>query len=353
MNDDDNGKTVLVTGGSGFVGGWIIVALFRAGYRVRTTIRRLAREAEVRSAVGRQVEVGDRLSFHAADLLADDGWDQAAEGADYVVHVASPLPVGEFLRQDLIRPAREGTLRVLRAAERAGARRVVLTGSGLAAMPPAGWTGGPTDETVWTDPMAEETGHYGRSKTLAEQDAWRFVREHRGEATLVTILPGCILGPVMGPDSGGSAGVIERMLKGRMPGIPNIGFGIVDVRDLADLHVRAMTHPAAAGERLIADGEFIWLADFPRILRERFGARAAKVTTRRVPDFVIRLSSLFSAEARLLVPLLGKRSEFAAAKADRLLHWRTRPAVESIIDCAQSLIARHGSNGDSVTAERG
>ena len=348
MATEANGETVLVTGGSGFVGGWVVVALLRRGYAVRTTVRSLAREAEVRAAVGAQVAAGDRLSVHAADLLADDGWARAAEGADHVVHVASPLPVGEFLGADLVAPARDGTLRVLRAGERAGVRRFVLTGSVVAAMPPAGRAGGPIDgpserpidETVWTDPSAEGLDEYARSKALAERAAWDFVRGHRGEATLTVILAGAVQGPVMGPDGGASAELIERLLSGRVPALPRFGFGIVDVRDLAELHVTALTDPAAAGQRLIAIGDFLWMADIARLLRDRFGSRAAKVPTRRLPDLVLRAAALFSREARLMVPRLGQRPAFTAAKAERLLGWRTRPAAESIVDCGQSLLDR-------------
>ena len=338
MNLQDQGQSVLVTGGSGFVGGWVVAALLEQGYRVRTTVRSLSREAEVRAAVARRVDAGDRLTFHAADLLADDGWDRATEGADFLIHVASPMPVGEYRGTDLVRPAREGTMRVLRAGEKANVRRFILTGSIVAASSKVAASEHPTNETMWTDPDAATTDEYARSKTLAERDAWDFVRQHRGAATLTTILPGMIQGPVLGKDVGGSAELVQRMLTGRMPGIPRIGFGMVDVRDLAELHVRALTDPAAAGQRLFAVGEFLWLDDVARILRDRLGARAAQVPTRRLPDLVIRLSALFNPEARLMAPRLGQRQDYSAAKALQLLGWRTRPAADSIIDCAQSLI---------------
>ena len=342
MASEANGRTVLVTGGSGFVGGWVIVALLRRGYAVRTTVRSLAREAEVRAAAARQVgdaaAAVDRLSFCVADLLADDGWDGAVRGADAIVHVASPMPVGEFRGTDLVRPAVDGTLRVLRAGDRAGVRRFVLTGSAVAAQPPAGWVGGPVDETVWTDPAARSSDEYARAKTLAERAAWDFARTHGGEATLTVILPTMIQGPVMGRDIGGTAELVDRLLRGRVPDVPRFGFNIVDVRDLADLHVRALNDPAAAGQRLLAAGEFLWMSDVAQLLRDRLGPAAAKVTTRRLPDWVVRLAALFSPEARLIAPRLGHRQEFTAAKAERLLGWRTRPAADSIVDCARTLI---------------
>ncbi|MBC8038126.1 MAG: NAD-dependent epimerase/dehydratase family protein, partial [Rhizobiales bacterium] len=299
INSETEAQTVLVTGGSGFTAGWIIIALLNRGYLVRTTIRSRTREAEVRAAMGRQSGYVDRLTFCSADLLNDVGWEKATEHTDYIIHVASPLPVGEFRGTDLIAAAREGTMRVLRAGEKTGVKRFVLTGSVAAALPPAGYAGGPTDETVWTDPANKATDEYARSKTLAELAAWQFVRDHRGESTLTTILPNMIQGPVIGRDPGASAEVVQRMLLGKVPAIPRIGFGIVDVRDLADIHVAALTHPAAAGQRLIACGEFLWLTDFARLLREGLGTAADRVPVRKLPDWLLRLSAIFSVEARM------------------------------------------------------
>lgn len=332
-------RTVLVTGGSGYVGGWVAAELLRRGYRVRSTIRNLAREAEVRGQIASVVDPGDRLTVFAADLTKDDGWDRAAEGADYVMHVASPMPIGEFRGQDVIGPAREGTLRVLRAARAAGAKRVVITSSTAAAMPPKG-DGAVADETFWTDLPDKRIYNYPRAKVLAEQDAWAFVREEGGGLQLATVLPSQIQGPVLGADYSASVGIIAMMLQGKMPVTPRIGFSIVDVRDLVDLHLLAMTEDAAAGERFIAAGEFLWFSDIARILRENLGARGAKAPKGRLPDAVVRVAALFNAEMAQLAPNLGVRSRISSAKAERLLGWRPRPADASVLDAAASLIAK-------------
>lgn len=339
MNSTANGDVVLVTGGSGYVSGWALVALLKQGYRVRTTVRSLAREAEVRAAVARQVDPGDRLSFFAADLLKDEGWQPAADGADFILHVASPMGAGDSKGQDLIRPAREGTLRVLRAGAKAGVKRVVMTSSLVTALPPASQgSGTPTDETVWTDPTAKGVNHYTHSKTLAEQAAWDFVRQSGGCMTLATVLPGFILGPVLGRDISASLEVVARLLRGEVARLPRLGFSVVDVRDLVDLHLRAMVAPEAAGQRFAGTSNSLWMADMARVLRDRLGNRAAKVPTRPAPDFLVRVAALFNRDLRQLTGSLGQRREFTTAKAERLLGWRARPAEESLVDCAESLL---------------
>ena len=343
MHAEAGSKTVLVTGGSGYVGGWIIVALLRRGYRVRTTLRTLTRQVEVRAAVTREVDPEERLSCCAADLLDDQGWEEAVEGCDAVIHVASPMGQGMPKGTDLVRPAREGTLRILQAAAHAGVRRVVMTSSTVAAQPPkaADQSGdSTTDETVWTDPAEAKLGEYARSKTLAEGAAWEFVRRSRGGMTLSTVLPGMILGPVMAKSVSGSVEVVSRMLAGKVPAIPRIGFNTVDVRDLADLHLQAMEASAAAGQRFIAVSDFLWLADMAKLLRDHFGARAHRVPTRGLPDFVLRLAAWFSAEARFMAPMLGQRRKFSTAKAETLLGWQPRPASQAVLDCAASLLSQ-------------
>lgn len=332
-------ETVLVTGGYGFVGGWAIVELLRRGYRVRCTIRNLSREREVRATIAAQVDPENRLSIFAADLLDDAGWDRAAEGASFALHVASPMPIGEFKHQDIIRPAREGTHRVLLAARKAGIKRVVMTSS-LAAATPAETVGPATDESIWTDLSGKDISDYPRAKTLAEQDAWAFMRESGVLMELATILPGSIQGPVLGSDYSASIELVGRMLRGQMPLLPRLGFPIVDVRDLVDLHIRAMNAPAAAGERFIAAGDFLWLSDIAAILRRALGAGASRVPTRGAPDLLIRAGALFSDVLRQLAPELGIHRTYTSAKAEQLLGWRQRAASASIIDSANSLIER-------------
>jgi len=334
------GETVLVSGGSGYIGGWCVVTLLQRGYSVRTTIRDLSREAGVRAAIAGAVDPEDRLAFFAANLTSDAGWDAAAEGADYMLHVASPLGVPEPRDPyDLIVPARDGALRALKAAAKGGVKRVVMTSSVAAASPPGATSDGKTDETVWTNPDEPGVGAYSRSKVIAERAAWDFVGSHGGAMTLATVNPALVLGPVLSGDFSDSVQVIQRLLSGKVPGVPRLGFNIVDARDVADLHIRAMTAPEAAGERFIAAGDFAWMADMATLLRARLGASAAKVPTGKAPDFLLRLVALFDRDLKSVTPSLGRRREFSSAKAARILDWRPRPIDETILDCAHSLIA--------------
>ena len=332
------GQTVLVTGGSGYIGGWTIVALLKQGYTVRTTIRNLARADEVRANIAKQVDPGNRLAFFAADLMSDAGWDEAAAGCDYVLHIASPLGGGGVDAESLIRPAREGALRALKAAHKAGVKRVVMTSSVAATTPPKAYTGADTDESVWTD-LSEGVSGYYQSKTLAERAAWDFMATAGGPMTLATVNPAAVLGPVMSEDYSGSIQIVERLMTGRVPGLPRLGFNVVDVRDVADLHLLAMTAPEAAGQRFIAAGPFMWMGEIAELLRLRFPDKAAKIPTRKLPDFVLKIVALFDVDLKEVVPSLGKRKSVTSAKAISLLGWEPRPANDTIVDCANSLIA--------------
>jgi len=333
-------ETVLVTGGSGYIAGWCIIELLRQGYRVRTTIRSHSKENAIRKAIAAETDPGDRLSFFLADLTADAGWEEAAAGCTYVLHVASPLgsdnPNDE---QALIAPAREGTLRVLRAATKAGVKRVVMTSSCAAATPSRYKEEGIIDESLWSDPHDKNLNAYRKSKVLSEMDAWQFMKDCSGPTVLTTLLPGSVFGPVLSSDSPGSVQVIGRLLQGRMPGTPRIGFEVVDVRDLADIHIRAMTSEEAAGQRFIAVSEFAWMNEISAMLRLSLGQEAAKVPQRTVPDFVVRLMSLLDPKLRAITPMLGRRYRYTSMKAQQLLGWRPRPAGQTVVDCARSLIA--------------
>jgi nucleoside-diphosphate-sugar epimerase len=333
------GETVLVTGGSGYIGGWCVAALLNQGYVVRTSVRDLAREPAARAAIGKVADPGNRLSFLALTLTSDDGWDAAMEGCDYLLHVASPLGVAEPKDPDeLIVPAREGARRAVRAAIKAGVRRVVLTSS-VAATGRAGrgdWT---NDETVWTDATDSKVDAYAKSKTLAERAAWDLINEAGGKTTMATVNPALVLGPVMGKDFSDSIQVVERLLTGRVPGLPRLGFNVVDVRDVADLHLRAMTDPKAAGERFIAAGTYAWMGDIADTLRANLGEAAARVPTRKVPGIVVRIAGLFDKDLGSVASRVGVKHDFTSAKAQRVLGWKPRPMEETILDCARSLIA--------------
>jgi nucleoside-diphosphate-sugar epimerase len=332
--------TVLVTGGSGYIGGWCVIGLLQQGYRVRTTVRSLARETEVRAWLAKAVDAGDRLSFHAADLMSDAGWDEATEACDYVLHVASPIAVAEPKDPDeLIVPAREGAKRAINAAIKAGVKRVVMTSSVAATSPLEASANNLSDETQWTDVGDPKLGAYGKSKTLAERAAWYLIAEKGGATTLATVNPALVVGPVLSRDFSGSIQVVERLLGGRLPGLPRLGWNIVDVRDVADLHIRAMTAPEAAGQRFIAAGNWAWMADVAAILKARLGEGARKVPTNKVPDFVVHLMGIFDKDVAGVAAGLGRKHDFSAAKAKAALGWTTRPIEETVVDCARSLIA--------------
>jgi nucleoside-diphosphate-sugar epimerase len=333
-------ETVLVTGGSGFLGGWCLVELLRRGYRVRTTVRDPSREAGLRAMLQPEVEAGDRLSVHAADLTDDAGWADAVGGCDYVLHVASPFPPQQPDDPDeLIVPAREGTLRVLRAGLGAGVKRIVVTSSVVAVAnsgrPPA--SGEAFAEEDWSDPTNPDLSAYGRSKTIAERAAWDFVDERGDASRLAVVCPSAIIGPALSDDRSYSLQAIERLLEG-MPGIPRLGFSFVDVRDVADLQLRAMVAPEAAGERFIGSGPFLWMSEVAEILRARLGPAAAKVPTRKVPNFVVRAMARFDPGLRTVVGDLGKRRVVSAEKARTRLGWSPRPIEESVVDTAESLM---------------
>jgi nucleoside-diphosphate-sugar epimerase len=334
-------QTVLVTGGSGFIGSHIILQLLAAGHQVRTTIRNLKREADVRAMlkVG-GADPGSRLSFFAADLENDAGWREATAGCDYVLHVASPLPPSVPKHEDeLIVPAREGTLRVLRASRDARIQRLVLTSSFSAIGYGHKVRETPFNETDWTDPNGDDVAPYAKSKTLAERAAWDFLAREGGSLELSVINPVGVFGPVLGSDYSASILLVQRMMDGAMPGAPQLYFGAVDVRDVADLHIRAMTHPAAKSERFLAvAGDFLTMQDIAKILKARMGASARRVPTRQLPNWMVRLASLRDPAVKLILPELGKKKNANNEKARRLLGWEPRSNEEAIVATAESLV---------------
>lgn len=334
-------STVLVTGGSGFIGSHCILQLLAAGHTVRTTVRDLKRESNVRALLKTGgAEPGERLSFFAANLEADGGWAEAVAGCEYVLHVASPFPPGLPKHEDeLIVPAREGALRVLRAARDAGVRRVVQTSSFAAVgygHPPQL---APFDERSWTDVQASDVMPYPKSKTLAERAAWDFIAREGGALELAVVNPVGVFGPVLGADYATSILIVQKMLDGSMPGVPKLVFGCVDVRDVADLHLRAMTHPAANGERFLAiAGDFITLLDIAKVLRAHLGKAARKVPKRELPDGLVRLFRFIDPAVKQILPELGRHKNATSAKAQRVLGWTPRSAEESIVATGESLV---------------
>lgn len=330
---------VLVTGGTGYVAGWVIVELLKRGYEVRATVRKAAKQDAVRKMAETGGAPTGKLSFAIADLTQDDGWNEAAEGCQYVLHVASPLGVGNEKGKDsLVGPARDGALRVLRAAVKAGAKRVVLTSSCGAAAPVKMGVDTVSGEEVWSD--ADRQDPYRRSKTLAEKAAWDFMKEHGGATEFATVLPSGVFGPILTKEGLGSVQFIQRLIDGRLPRIPNVGLNIIDVRDLAVAHVQAMEAPAAAGERFIINGDFMWMKDIAAVLRQRLGGRpGVKIPTKELPDWIVKLGAGFSPALNTLRPLLRRSHRFSSEKARKLIGLQTRPAEETVVDCAESLLA--------------
>ena len=334
-------STVLVTGGSGFIGVHTILQLLADGHAVRTTLRNPDRSKDVIAMLREGGALAaDQVGFATADLLRDNGWREAVAGCDYVLHVASPL--GAHVPEDeneLIVPAREGTLRVLRAARDAGVKRVVVTSSfgaiGYGHPPQAQ----PLGETTWANRVGPDGQAYPKSKTLAERAAWDFIAREGNGLELAVVNPTAVFGPALGADFSESIGIIKALLDGAMPAVPRIHFGLVDVRDVADLHLRAMTSPKARGERFLAvAGETMSVLQVARLLRGKLGSKARRVPRFQAPDWMIRLAARRNPLARATLPLLGKVRRSTSAKAQNLLGWRPRGNEEMIVATAESLI---------------
>ena len=334
-------STVLVTGGSGFIGTHAILQLIAAGHQVRTTVRNLSRESDVRTMLKRGgVEPGKALSFAAADLERDAGWPDAVAGCDYVLHIASPFPPSiPKDENELIVPAREGALRVLRAARDAGVKRVVLTSSFAAigyGHPPQAT---PFTETDWTNTNGDDVRPYVKSKALAERAAWDFIAQEGRALELSVVNPVGVFGPVLGPDYSTSILIVQRLMDGAVPGCPQIYFGVVDVRDVVELHLRAMTDPAAKGERFLAvAGDFLSMRDIAMILKRRMGEAARRVPTRQLPNWLVRLAAWRDPAVQQIVPELGKRKNATNEKARRVLGWSPRSNEEAVVATAESLV---------------
>ena len=330
---------VAVTGASGYIALHVITALLDQGYAVRGTLRDMARGESIRAALAKQTDV-TALGFMEADLMSDDGWDAALADCQYVMHVASPFPVLDPKNHDdLIIPARDGALRVLAAAARAGVQRVVMTSS-IAAI---GYGHG--DKSTFTEAdwsvVSEETGAYNSSKTIAERAAWDFVAGlPEGEAPeLVMINPSLVLGPLIDPAGSASTELVRKLLAREVPGCPKMGFPLVDVRDVAAAHLAAMTNPDAPGKRYICSTEFKMLVHVAEHLNRMFGPQGHPVRTRELPDWLVRIVALFDPTVRRVVPELGRKKHYDNAAIRQDLNWQTRPMDETITATGESLIA--------------
>jgi nucleoside-diphosphate-sugar epimerase len=340
---------VLLTGLSGFIAQHCALSLLRAGYRVRGTLRSPARFPKIRETLSRCLgeDISPRLDFVVADLSSDDGWDAAVSGVTYVLHVASPLPKGPPEHpSDLIVPAREGALRVLRAAAAGSVRRVVMTSSIAAIIYGHPRDGSEVyDESYWSV-LDDSVGAYEWSKTLAERAAWNFVKSLPKERNLelVTINPGLVLGPGLDDAYSVSGETVKKLLGRELPAVPDIHFACVDVRDVADAHVAALSVPEAAGQRFLCAGEQASFLDLARIVHKHFAPRGYRVPTRRLPDFMLRLAALFDPPVRLVLQEVGKRMDLDTSRIRKVLGFKPRPLEEMVVAMGESLIA-HGVVG--------
>lgn len=331
---------VLVTGITGFLAQHIVLQLLAKGYQVRGTLRSKKRVEEVRSVLRKIDPRADEIEFVEADLSSDAGWDEAVKGCTYVQHIASPIPaVHPKDEMELIRPARDGALRVLKAAKAAGVKRVVMTSSFASiAYGHGDKRAEVSDETMWSNPDGPDNTPYTKSKTLAERAAWDYVNGEGKGLELAAINPTLIVGPVLSPDVSTSLEVPIRLLNGKTPGVPRIGFSFVDVRDVAECHVKAMELPEAAGQRFLATHDFMWFSEAADVLRKEFPTYDARIPKRKIPDFALKLMAVFQPVYKQTVTELGRTRKGSNAKASKVLGVKFRTAEEGLVASARSLI---------------
>jgi len=332
---------VLVTGDTGFIAGHVIHQLLEAGHEVRGTARSVSRKATLNKVLSDYVGMPVDIEIVAADLTSDAGWDEAVAGMDYVQHVASPfLAVMPKDPDELIRPARDGALRVLKASKAAGVKRVVMTSS-MAAIA-YGWGDArpnPLTEEHWSNPdNLEDNTAYTRSKTIAERAAWDYMAGEGAGMELSVINPSAVLGPAMSADVSTSLQIITQLMTGKAPASPRVGFCVVDVRDVADAHVKAMTVPEAAGERFLASGRFMWMSEVADVLRDEFPDYRKKLPKGELPDWLLKALTLINPPLKAVVPELGRERHCSNEKARRVLGWTPRTEEDAIIESARSLI---------------
>lgn len=345
----DSGVKVLVTGATGFIAQHCMLQLLEAGYAVRGTARsanaagNVSRVLAPHLGAAARKRLMDDFEVVTADLSADAGWDVAVAGCTYVLHVASPIPrVPPKNEDDLIVPAREGTLRVLRAAERAGVARVVFTSS-LAAVHYGHDRDRIFTENDWTNLDDKRVGAYEKSKTIAERAAWEFVRSLGPDSsmTVSAINPGLVLGPLLSSDWGTSGEFVKKIIDRDFPAIPNINYACVDVRDVASAHVSAMTSAQAAGQRyLCANGNYS-MREVAKILAEHLGPRGFKIPTGNLPSAMLRLVAKWDKTARLALNDLDVTQDVDTSKIRQAFDWKPRSIEEMVIATADSML-EHG-----------
>jgi len=337
---------VVITGITGFIGSYCAMEALRRGYRVRGTLRSMSKADTVRDTLGQKVTFGDGdLEFAEVDLTRDDGWAEAMQGATFVLHVASPFPIESPKDPDeLVRPAVDGTLRALRAATDAGVKRLVLTSSFAA----VGWGHGDVSERRvfteedWTNPDGgKDVTPYILSKTMAEKAAWDFVAEHEGAPELATINPALVVGPILGKGFSSSVEVVRQIVAREVPALPKLGFGVVDVRDVAWAHCEAMEREEAAGERFLCSTGYMWMQDMGQVLKEYLGPKGYRIPTMGMPGFVLRLVAMVNPPIRQVVAELDQHRVASRDKIDNILGFSPLDLSQSFRDTADSLI-EHG-----------
>jgi dihydroflavonol-4-reductase len=331
---------VLITGVSGFLGSHTTIQLLNKGYQVVGTLRDLDRAPEIKQVISKHTSNIDQLSFAEADLMNAQVWRDLMKGNDYVLHLASPFPRGlPKHEEDLIIPAKEGTLNILKAASENGVKRMVITSSSgaIAYGKEKSKRSATYDEHDWTDITNKtDTTPYYRSKTIAEKAAWDFIRVDNNGLELSTICPGAILGPVLEKDFGTSANIVIKTMDGSSPAVPKIGYDVVDVRSVADLHIRAMEMKEASGERFIGSAGYLTFKEVADILREKYPDR--KIPKSSLPNFAVKLLSNFEKTLKPLLVDLGVERKLDNSKAKRVLNWQPISAIEAVLACAESLI---------------
>lgn len=340
-----NSDTVLVTGGTGFVGAQIVLQLLQSGYNVKTTLRSLkGKDNIIETLKANGVTSIDKLSFVEAELTKDDNWCEAMKGCKYVLSVASPvffdIPKDE---NEAMRPAIEGILRILKFSRSEGVKRVVMTSSFGALGFSHTNKNTETTEADWTDPNLKGLSAYEKSKRLSEGAAWDFIKKEGGNLEFATINPVAILGPSLNAHISGSFDILKHLLDGSMKAVPNIALNIVDVRDVADLHIRAMSNPDANGQRFIAsaDGQ-ISMPDIAKLLKNKIPDVATKVSLKTVPDWVIHFAAFFNAQANTGSMFLKVNRNVSNAKAKKLLGWTPIANNEEAILASLESIIKYG-----------
>ena len=331
-------EQVLVTGASGFIASHCIIQLLEKGYAVRGTLRSLSRSDDIQTVIAKHTKT-THLSFVECDLSHDEGWDDAMKDCNYVLHIASPIPrTAPKDPDELIKPATEGALRAIKAAEEAKVKRFVMTASTASIAYGYGNTGKVFTEENWSDPEGEDNSAYTRSKTIAEKAAWDYIGDSESEMEFSTINPGAVLGPVLENDYGTSAEIVLKLLNGDFPGKPKLGYPLIDVRDVADLHIRAMESDQSDGQRFLCANDFMWLGDVAEVLKVSHPQYKSKLPGFNLPNWAVKLAALFDPVTQSVVFELGVARHCDSSKAKTILSWSPRSNEEAIRATADTLI---------------